>query len=95
MYKKYKVPSPDNSPVLLPCCVFRDNFRWEKFWDEKKVSSWNYDVRKGPIEVKWFEGGKTNVAYNCLDRHIKAGNGDRIAYFWCVKPLSVFFVFFM
>jgi acetyl-CoA synthetase len=60
----------------------KDNFRWQKFWDDDKVYSYNYDVRKGPIEVKWFEGGKTNVCYNCLDKHIKAGGGDKTAFLW-------------
>ena len=31
---------------------------------------------------KWFTGGKLNVAYNCIDRHIKAGKGDNIAIIW-------------
>ena len=29
--------------------------------------------------AKWFVGGKLNVAYNCVDRHVEAGNGDRVA----------------
>src|SRR4051794_10123595 len=35
-----------------------------------------------PPFAKWFAGGKLNVAYNCLDRHVEAGNGDRVAYHW-------------
>jgi acetyl-CoA synthetase len=31
---------------------------------------------------KWFEGGKVNVSHNCLDRHVEAGNGDRVAFHW-------------
>jgi acetyl-CoA synthetase len=31
---------------------------------------------------KWFEGGKLNVSYNCLDRHVLAGRGERVAYHW-------------
>ena len=30
-----------------------------------------------PPYAKWFVGGKLNVAYNCVDRHVEAGNGDR------------------
>src|SRR4051794_15938114 len=33
-----------------------------------------------PPFAKWFVGGKLNVAYNCVDRHVEAGNGDRVAY---------------
>ena len=35
-----------------------------------------------PPFAKWFSGGKLNVSANCLDRHVAAGNGDRIAYYW-------------
>ena len=31
---------------------------------------------------KWFEGGKLNVSYNCLDRHVEAGKGDKVAFHW-------------
>jgi acetyl-CoA synthetase len=36
--------------------------------------------------AKWFVGGKLNVSYNCLDRHVEAGLGDRVAYFWEGEP---------
>jgi acetyl-CoA synthetase len=35
-----------------------------------------------PPFYKWFADGKLNLSYNCLDRHVEAGNGDRIAYHW-------------
>jgi acetyl-CoA synthetase len=31
---------------------------------------------------KWFADGKLNLSYNCVDRHVEAGNGDRVAYHW-------------
>ncbi len=36
--------------------------------------------------AKWFVGGKLNVAYNCVDRHVEAGNGDRVAILWEGEP---------
>jgi acetyl-CoA synthetase len=36
--------------------------------------------------AKWFVGGKLNVSYNCLDRHVEAGRGDRVAYHWEGEP---------
>jgi acetyl-CoA synthetase len=36
--------------------------------------------------AKWYLGGKLNVAYNCVDRHVEAGLGDRVAYFWEGEP---------
>ena len=36
--------------------------------------------------AKWFVGGKLNAAHNCLDRHVEAGRGDRVAYHWEGEP---------
>ena len=36
--------------------------------------------------ARWFVGGTLNVAYNCLDRHVQAGHGDQVAYFWEGEP---------
>jgi acetyl-CoA synthetase len=35
-----------------------------------------------PPFYKWFEGGRINASYNCLDRHVEAGLGDRVAFHW-------------
>ena len=43
------------------------------------------DWSDAPV-AKWFAGGKLNVAYNCLDRHVEAGNGDRVALHWEGEP---------
>ncbi|MGX1694066.1 acetate--CoA ligase [Microbacterium keratanolyticum] len=39
-----------------------------------------------PPFAKWFDDGEINVAYNCLDRHVEAGNGDRVALFFEGEP---------
>ncbi|MFC6703842.1 acetate--CoA ligase [Flexivirga alba] len=39
-----------------------------------------------PPFAKWYVGGKLNAAYNCLDRHVEAGNGDRVAYYFEGEP---------
>ena len=39
-----------------------------------------------PPFARWFADGKLNVAYNCLDRHVEAGNGDRVAIHWEGEP---------
>jgi acetyl-CoA synthetase len=49
---------------------------WFKKWD--KVSEWDYDK----VDIKWFTGGQLNACYNCVDRHVEAGRGDRIAILW-------------
>ena len=48
---------------------------WFKKWD--KVQEWDYHTGS----IKWFEGGKLNVAYNCLDRHLET-RGDQTAIIW-------------
>jgi acetyl-CoA synthetase len=48
---------------------------WERKWDQ--VLDWS-----DPPNAKWFVGGKLNVAHNCVDRHVEAGNGDRVAFHW-------------
>ena len=39
--------------------------------------------------AQWFPGGTLNVAYNCVDRHVEAGLGDRVAYHWEGEPGDV------
>jgi acetyl-CoA synthetase len=39
-----------------------------------------------PPWVQWFLGGKLNATYNCLDRHVEAGGGDKVAYYWEGEP---------
>nr|XP_017230015.1 PREDICTED: acetyl-coenzyme A synthetase, chloroplastic/glyoxysomal-like [Daucus carota subsp. sativus] len=56
-------------------------FYWKSRWDPA-VCSGNLDVRKGNVNIKWFEGGITNICYNCLDKNIELGNGDKIAIYW-------------
>ena len=48
---------------------------WDQKWDQ--VLDWS-----DPPNAKWFVGGKLNVAHNCVDRHVEAGNGDLVAFHW-------------
>jgi acetyl-CoA synthetase len=54
---------------------------WYKKWD--KV----FDNSKAPF-VKWFVGGKTNISYNCLDRHLASGKADKVALIWEGEPVT-------
>src|SRR5215217_8215425 len=53
-----------------------EELEWEQKWDQ--VLDWS-----DPPNAKWFVGGKLNVAVNCVDRHVDAGHGDRVAFHWC------------
>ncbi|MBI3562250.1 MAG: acetate--CoA ligase [Gammaproteobacteria bacterium] len=50
---------------------------WYKTWD--RVSDWSYDLKH--VYIKWFEGAKLNVSYNCIDRHL-ATKADKTAIIW-------------
>ena len=54
----------------------------EKFvtWYDKWDTVLDWDFNEGNIE--WFRGGKLNVSYNCLDRHVEAGHGSQTALIW-------------
>ena len=59
----------------------------EKFWAEKALQldwfkKWDKVLAKRGDFYKWFVNGKLNVSYNCLDRHIEAGNGNKTALIW-------------
>jgi acetyl-CoA synthetase len=41
-----------------------------------------------PPYAKWYLGGKLNVCFNCVDRHVEAGNGDKVAYHWEGEPVG-------
>ena len=51
---------------------------WDKKWDQ--VLDWQVPF------AKWFIGGKINASYNCLDRHVLEGRGDRVAFYFEGEP---------
>jgi acetyl-CoA synthetase len=56
-----------------------DRLDWAQRWD--RVLDWD-----NPPFAKWFVGGKLNAAYNCVDRHVEAGRGDKVAFHWVGEP---------
>jgi acetyl-CoA synthetase len=67
---------------------------FDEFWDTeaRERVSWYEPFTKlyewEPPYAKWFLGGTLNVAYNCVDRHVEAGNGDKVAYYWEGEPVD-------
>ena len=49
---------------------------WYKPWDKVR----NFNFKEG--KIKWYENGKLNISYNCLDRHVDSGKGDKKAIIW-------------
>ena len=56
-----------------------ERLSWDQKWD--RVLDWD-----DPPFAKWFVGGRLNAAYNCVDRHVEAGNGDKVAFHWVGEP---------
>jgi acetyl-CoA synthetase len=55
-----------------------ERLTWSRPWDT--VMEWN------PPWVTWFAGGQLNASVNCLDRHVEAGGGDKVAFYWEGEP---------
>jgi acetyl-CoA synthetase len=56
----------------------REYVSWHRMWD--RVLEWDLPF------ARWFVGGKLNVSHNCLDRHVAAGRGSKVAYLWEGEP---------
>ena len=52
---------------------------WDRRWDN--VLDW-----ENPPFAKWYVGGRLNAAYNCVDRHVEAGRGEKVAFHWVGEP---------
>jgi acetyl-CoA synthetase len=65
---------------------------WQAFWEREgreRVSWFEPFTELLQWELpyaKWYVGGKLNIAYNCVDRHVEAGRGDKVAYYWEGEP---------
>jgi acetyl-CoA synthetase len=64
----------------------------DEFWTKEanqRISwfrPWNTLYEWKPPYAKWYLGGQLNVCYNCVDRHVQGGLGDKVAYFWEGEP---------
>ena len=56
-----------------------ERLTWETKWDQ--ALDWS-----NPPFAKWFVGGRINAAYNCVDRHVESGAGDKVAFHWVGEP---------
>jgi acetyl-CoA synthetase len=65
---------------------------FEAFWAElaRERLTWTTPFEDTltwePPFARWFEGGRLNVSENCVDRHVAAGNGDKVAFHWIGEP---------
>jgi acetyl-CoA synthetase len=78
-----------SDPDIYQRTATEDGFR--AFWTEEGnrldwMEPWTELYEWNAPYAKWYLGGKLNVSVNCLDRHVDAGLGDRVAYFWEGEP---------
>jgi acetyl-CoA synthetase len=64
---------------------------WQGFWAKQALAldwqqEWHTILEWDLPFAKWFVGGKLNASYNCLDRHVEAGHGDQVAFYWEGEP---------
>lgn len=58
-----------------------ERLSWDQKWDQ--VLDWS-----NPPFAQWYVGGRLNAAYNCVDRHVEAGHGDKVAFHWVGEPVD-------
>ncbi|WP_101652432.1 acetate--CoA ligase [Brevibacterium ihuae] len=88
-------PSPEFSAQANASAALYDEAAADRlgFWAKqaRELLSWDTDFTdtldwSNPPFAHWFVGGKLNVAYNCVDRHVEAGHGDRVAIHFEGEP---------
>ncbi|MBO0768678.1 MAG: acetate--CoA ligase, partial [Solirubrobacterales bacterium] len=88
--EKFEPPPSFREHALLkdPSVYAEAEADWQGWWaSQAKQLDWFEPWTQvlddsNPPFYKWFTGGKLNVSHNCLDRHVAAGNGSRVAYHW-------------
>src|SRR5438270_11879937 len=92
--EKFEPPPEFREQALIKDeSVYEEARRDPLAWWEKQAEALDWSQRweqtlddSNPPFYKWFVGGKLNVSYNCLDRHVDAGLGDKVAYHWEGEP---------
>jgi acetyl-CoA synthetase len=77
--------------VSDPAIYERAEADWRGFWAEQAgaldwFKPWDTVLQWDLPFARWFDGGTLNVSYNCLDRHVAAGRGDKVAFHWEGEP---------
>ena len=90
--RRYPAPPEFAAQANAKADIYERDF--EQFWEAegRERVSWFEDFTKLyewelPYS-KWYLGGKLNVSYNCVDRHVEAGRGDKVAFHWEGEPVD-------
>src|SRR3989440_1740700 len=88
--RRYPPPAEFAAEANAKADIYSRSF--EEFWEtEGRERFMGFEPFTKLLEwelpyARWYLGGKLNVCFNCVDRHVAAGNGDRIAYYWEGEP---------
>jgi acetyl-CoA synthetase len=92
--RTFPPPDPFKADALVTGVEIYDEAAadWQGFWARQAAELVSWDQEWHTILewdlpfARWFVGGTLNVSYNCLDRHVEAGNGGKVAYHWEGEP---------
>ena len=88
--RRYPPPAELAASANAQAGIYEESF--EGFWERegRERVSWYEPFSElyqwEPPYAKWYLGGRLNVSYNCVDRHVEAGRGDKVAYYWEGEP---------
>jgi acetyl-CoA synthetase len=88
--RQYPPPAEFAAQANAKAEIYDEEF--EAFWEREARERVSWFEPFGKLYewelpyAKWFLGGKLNVSYNCVDRHVETGKGDKVAYFWEGEP---------
>ncbi len=88
--REYPPPAEFTAQANAKAAIYDEDF--EAFWEREGKERVSWFEPFGKLYewelpyAKWYLGGKLNVSYNCVDRHVEAGKGGKVAYFWEGEP---------
>jgi acetyl-CoA synthetase len=88
--RRYEPPPEFAAQANAQPDIYERDF--EEFWEAEAHErvTWFEPFQKlyewEPPYAKWFIGGKLNICFNCVDRHVEAGNGGKVAFYWEAEP---------
>jgi acetyl-CoA synthetase len=92
LFEERRYPPPEEFTAQANATAEIYQRDWQEFWETEgrervtwfkpfdKLLEWDLPY------AKWYLGGKLNICFNCVDRHVEAGNGGKVAYFWEGEP---------
>src|SRR5438034_6186084 len=92
--RRYPPPADFAAQANAQADIYERAEDFEGFWREEgqRRVSWFEPFGQvldwSPPYAKWYLGGRLNVCYNCVDRHVEAGNGGQVAYHWEGEPVD-------